>query len=151
MWDNDHTHYVLEFRLNFDRKCYWQEMPERNSVITDCCFGRLHIKLFHVKRFFNVPFFKAYLAEPSIKAEITKSCCAVNCTNHRKDGWKIFVILSGSHAFAENRRSLWIQTFERADWGPGSRQMVFWANSTAPVRWRSLTLHLPLLPFTVTL
>ena len=49
---------------------------------------------------------------------MTRSCCAVNCTNRQKDGWKLFNIPSGSHPFAKRRRRLWLQAIKRADWGP---------------------------------
>ncbi|XP_056157857.1 C-terminal-binding protein 1 isoform X1 [Lampris incognitus] len=49
---------------------------------------------------------------------MTRSCCAINCTNRQKDGWKMFNIPNGSHAFARNRRKLWIQAIKRADWDP---------------------------------
>ncbi|XP_048098087.1 v-myb avian myeloblastosis viral oncogene homolog-like 2a isoform X1 [Alosa alosa] len=49
---------------------------------------------------------------------MTRSCCAVNCTNRQSDGWKMFNIPGGSHPFAKNRRRLWIQAIKRADWGP---------------------------------
>ncbi|XP_056465380.1 peroxynitrite isomerase THAP4-like isoform X2 [Gadus chalcogrammus] len=49
---------------------------------------------------------------------MTRSCCAVNCTNRQKDGWKLFNIPRGSHPFAKRRRRLWLQAIKRADWGP---------------------------------
>ena len=51
------------------------------------------------------------------KTSMTRSCCAVNCTNKSKDGWKMFNIPRGSHPFAKNRRKLWLQAIKRADWG----------------------------------
>ncbi|XP_056441445.1 uncharacterized protein LOC130391619 isoform X1 [Gadus chalcogrammus] len=49
---------------------------------------------------------------------MTRSCCAVNCTNRQKDGRKLFNIPRGSHPFAKRRRRLWLQAIKRADWGP---------------------------------
>ncbi|KAL1007701.1 hypothetical protein UPYG_G00090410 [Umbra pygmaea] len=47
-----------------------------------------------------------------------RSCCVVNCTNRASDGCRMFNIPGGKHAFAKNRRRLWLQAIRRADWDP---------------------------------
>ncbi|KAL7852012.1 hypothetical protein SRHO_G00177970 [Serrasalmus rhombeus] len=51
-------------------------------------------------------------------AAMTRTCCAVNCTNRNPDCWRMFNIPRGSHLFAKNHRRLWLQAIRRADWGP---------------------------------
>ena len=73
------------------------------------------------------------------KATMARSCCAVDCTNRREDGWRMFYAPRGSHPFAKHRRRLWIQTLKSADWGPKASEVCaaptpyakaafFWSN-----------------------
>lgn len=49
--------------------------------------------------------------------KMTRSCCVVNCTNRSGNGIRMFNIPRKKHAFARNRRRLWLQAIKRADWG----------------------------------
>ncbi|XP_037627586.1 uncharacterized protein LOC119489349 [Sebastes umbrosus] len=50
---------------------------------------------------------------------MTRSCCAVNCSNRTSDGWKMFNIPRGKHPFQQRRRKLWLEAVNRPDWGSG--------------------------------
>lgn len=90
-------------------------------------------------------------AELSSESEMTRSCCAANCSKSMKkkkgkDGWKVLSIWRGSGTSAKKRSRLWMQAIEREDWGvcvrQGSESLCILCHETlSPARTPQSTLY----------
>lgn len=59
-------------------------------------------------------YFALFTSGVKQQKKMTRSCCAVNCRNRKKNRCKLY-ILRDSHPFAKRR--LWLQAIKRVDWG----------------------------------